>query len=80
MIEFDHPNLVRLIGVAVQQRPWLCVLEYMEVSVGERDERNIFLQNFDLDSFMFPPLPPTVRRHALGAAHSPREARLADLY
>lgn len=34
MIEFDHPNLVRLIGVAVQQRPWLCVLEYMEVSAA----------------------------------------------
>lgn len=31
MLEFAHPNLVRLIGVAVQQRPWLCVLEYMEV-------------------------------------------------
>jgi hypothetical protein len=29
MAEFDHPNLLRLIGVAVQQRPWLCVLEYM---------------------------------------------------
>ena len=31
MLDFDHPNLVTLIGVAVQQRPWLCVLEYMEV-------------------------------------------------
>ncbi len=29
MLEFDHPNLVRLVGVAVQQRPWLCVLEFM---------------------------------------------------
>ena len=31
MLQFNHVNLVRLIGVAVQQRPWLCVLEYMEV-------------------------------------------------
>lgn len=30
-MDFNHPNLVTLIGVAVQQRPWLCVLEYMEV-------------------------------------------------
>lgn len=34
MLHFNHPNLVTLIGVAVQQRPWLCVLEYMEVSFG----------------------------------------------
>lgn len=32
MLTFDHPNLVRLIGVAVQQRPWLTVIEYMSVS------------------------------------------------
>ncbi len=32
MLEFDHPNLVRLVGVAVQQRPWLTVIEYMEVA------------------------------------------------
>jgi hypothetical protein len=31
MLDLDHANLVRLIGVAVQQRPWLCVLEYMRV-------------------------------------------------
>ncbi len=31
MLEFNHPNLVQLIGVAVQQRPWLSVLEYMKV-------------------------------------------------
>lgn len=29
MLKLDHVNLVRMIGVAVQQRPWLCVLEYM---------------------------------------------------
>jgi serine/threonine protein kinase len=23
-----HPNIVKLIGVAVQQRPWLVILEY----------------------------------------------------
>ena len=41
MLNFNHINLVRLIGVAVQQRPWLCVLEYMEVRrralAGQRD-------------------------------------------
>ena len=26
----DHPCLVRMIGVAVQQAPWLCVLEFLE--------------------------------------------------
>ena len=31
MLDLSHDNLVRLIGVAVQQRPWLCVLEYMQV-------------------------------------------------
>lgn len=31
MLDFDHQNLVRLIGVAMQQRPWLVVLEYMRV-------------------------------------------------
>ena len=25
-----HENLVNMVGVAVQQAPWLCVLEYME--------------------------------------------------
>ena len=31
MLKCDgHPNLVKLIGVAIQQAPWLCVLEYME--------------------------------------------------
>ena len=31
MVDFDHQNLVRLIGVALQQRPWLVVLEFMRV-------------------------------------------------
>jgi hypothetical protein len=31
MLDFDHPNLVRLVGVAVQQRPWLTVIEFMNV-------------------------------------------------
>ncbi|EDQ92328.1 uncharacterized protein MONBRDRAFT_13710, partial [Monosiga brevicollis MX1] len=30
MLVLDHPNLVKMIGVAVQQKPWLCVLEYMK--------------------------------------------------
>jgi serine/threonine protein kinase len=29
MVAFDHPNLVRLIGVGIQRRPWLAVLEFM---------------------------------------------------
>ncbi len=29
MVGFDHPNLVRLIGVGIQRRPWLAVLEFM---------------------------------------------------
>lgn len=29
MVSFEHINLVRMLGVAVQQRPWLCVIEYM---------------------------------------------------
>eukprot|EP00051_Salpingoeca_urceolata_P028189 m.485515 g.485515 ORF g.485515 m.485515 type:complete len:765 (-) comp23861_c0_seq1:79-2373(-) len=29
MLELQHPSLVRLLGVAIQQRPWLCVIEYM---------------------------------------------------
>ena len=28
MLQLNHPQLVSLIGVAVQQRPWLMVLEY----------------------------------------------------
>eukprot|EP00047_Mylnosiga_fluctuans_P003703 m.230445 g.230445 ORF g.230445 m.230445 type:complete len:781 (-) comp12066_c0_seq1:232-2574(-) len=28
-LELQHPNVVRLIGVAIQQKPWLVVLEYM---------------------------------------------------
>eukprot|EP00040_Diaphanoeca_grandis_P004150 m.27273 g.27273 ORF g.27273 m.27273 type:complete len:866 (-) comp15716_c0_seq1:99-2696(-) len=30
MLETNHPNLLGLIGVAVQQRPWLMVLDIME--------------------------------------------------
>lgn len=32
MIDLNHPNIVQLVGVAVQQRPWLTVLEFIEVS------------------------------------------------
>ena len=38
MLDLNHPNLLRLVGVAVQQRPWLSVLEYMEVSPAVRRE------------------------------------------
>lgn len=37
MADLEHANLVRLLGVAVQQRPWLCVLEYMQYG----DLRNV---------------------------------------
>lgn len=30
MLELDHPNLVSLIGVCVQQAPWLIVLEFLD--------------------------------------------------
>ena len=29
MLALDHPNLVRMIAVCVQQAPWLCILEYL---------------------------------------------------
>jgi len=31
MLELDHENLVKLLGVSMQQTPWLCVIEYMQV-------------------------------------------------
>ena len=30
MLDFDHPNVTCIVGVAVQQPPWLTVLEFME--------------------------------------------------
>ena len=30
MVKLTHPNLVQIVGVAVQQRPWLTVLEYIK--------------------------------------------------
>jgi len=30
MLDFDHDNVTRIMGVAVQQPPWLTVLEFME--------------------------------------------------
>ena len=30
MLDLDSENVVQLIGVAVQQRPWLMVLEFLE--------------------------------------------------
>lgn len=29
MLDLVHPGLVKLLGVAVQQRPWLCVIEFV---------------------------------------------------
>ena len=29
MLELDHPNLTIFLGCAVQQKPWLCVLEFL---------------------------------------------------
>lgn len=29
MLDFDHDNVIRIVGVAVQQSPWLSVLEFM---------------------------------------------------
>jgi len=33
MVELGHQNLVQLLGVAVQQRPWLVVLEFIKVQL-----------------------------------------------
>jgi hypothetical protein len=30
MLLLDHDNLVSMVGVAVQQAPWLVVLEFMQ--------------------------------------------------
>ncbi len=30
MLRLEHPNLVSIVGVAVQQAPWLVVLEFMQ--------------------------------------------------
>lgn len=30
MVDLQDNNLVRLLGVAIQQRPWLCVIEFMK--------------------------------------------------
>ncbi|EGD74911.1 TK/HMTK protein kinase [Salpingoeca rosetta] len=30
MVELSNPNLVGILGVSLQQKPWLCVIEYME--------------------------------------------------
>ena len=30
MLKLQHENLVNILGVAMQQRPWLCVIEFME--------------------------------------------------
>jgi len=32
MVGLEHPNIVKIVGVAVQQRPWLTVLEFVDVS------------------------------------------------
>ncbi|EDQ85658.1 uncharacterized protein MONBRDRAFT_29090 [Monosiga brevicollis MX1] len=37
MLELEHENLVQLIGVSMQQRPWLMVLEYLQYG----DLRNV---------------------------------------
>lgn len=30
MADLDHPNVCCLVGVCMQQRPWLAVLEFMQ--------------------------------------------------
>ena len=34
MLELEHENLVALVGVCIQQRPWLVVIEYMKVRLS----------------------------------------------
>ena len=33
MLQLRHEGLVQLLGVAIQQKPWLCVIEFMKVSL-----------------------------------------------
>eukprot|EP00040_Diaphanoeca_grandis_P024480 m.134549 g.134549 ORF g.134549 m.134549 type:complete len:1212 (-) comp29744_c1_seq4:108-3743(-) len=30
MIEFDHPNVLLIVGICIEHRPWIAVLEYMQ--------------------------------------------------
>eukprot|EP00039_Didymoeca_costata_P015262 m.256355 g.256355 ORF g.256355 m.256355 type:complete len:1105 (+) comp16186_c0_seq23:215-3529(+) len=46
----NHPNIVQMVGVAVQQAPWLCVLEYLPYGdmlgvLSSLKERKIDLEN-----------------------------------
>eukprot|EP00038_Savillea_parva_P001361 m.103450 g.103450 ORF g.103450 m.103450 type:complete len:837 (+) comp10478_c2_seq1:1334-3844(+) len=42
MLDLQHPNMAQILGVCVQQKPWLCVLEFIRYG----DLRNI-LQSCD---------------------------------
>ena len=65
MLDFDHQNLVRLIGVSMQKRPWLVVLEYMRVCA--------------VLCGVLPPLTPPVRRSASRRAHMQGQEAAAHL-
>eukprot|EP00041_Stephanoeca_diplocostata_P034989 m.1216027 g.1216027 ORF g.1216027 m.1216027 type:complete len:378 (-) comp24613_c0_seq4:159-1292(-) len=52
MVALKHPNLVELIGVAVQQRPWLTALEFLQYGdmlkvMTTCAEKNIELTDFE---------------------------------
>lgn len=34
MLDMIHPNLAKLVGVAVQQRPWLTVIEFCRWAIN----------------------------------------------
>eukprot|EP00041_Stephanoeca_diplocostata_P034738 m.1200197 g.1200197 ORF g.1200197 m.1200197 type:complete len:779 (-) comp24572_c0_seq34:2227-4563(-) len=50
MLNFDHDNVVRLIGVAVQQSPWLTVLEFMQYGDLQKVVRSCKQKAFKLET------------------------------
>jgi serine/threonine protein kinase len=49
MLGLEHTNLVGLVGVAVQQRPWLMVLEYCELGDLQRILKGCTAKGITLD-------------------------------
>eukprot|EP00730_Choanoeca_flexa_P003250 TRINITY_DN11342_c1_g2_i10.p1 TRINITY_DN11342_c1_g2~~TRINITY_DN11342_c1_g2_i10.p1 ORF type:complete len:1254 (+),score=295.90 TRINITY_DN11342_c1_g2_i10:97-3858(+) len=53
MLDLTHENLVQIIGVALQQKPWLCVLEFMNYGdlrsvLLACNEKDIQLQPYEM--------------------------------
>lgn len=50
MVDLQDNNLVRLLGVAIQQRPWLCVIEFMKVSTWAEEKSAVLLRKSLIES------------------------------